>query len=158
MVVGSAHRYPIFGRTPSDTCSYICFVAIALHIILMNKLKINSDRVSALAVVILILIIGLLSKHQYWIYVALCLAILSLLSARFSFVVHRVWTYISTILGKINSWIVLSIVYLLIVIPTSMVKNIYSKIKMRGKKKEIIVSAFKAREHTYMPKDFENPW
>jgi len=72
-------------------------------------------------------------------------------------VVTKLWKYLIQALGYVNSRIILSIVFFLILFPISLISKIFRKEdSLRRKKRE--GSYYIERNHTYDAKDLINPW
>ncbi len=73
----------------------------------------------------------------------------------------RLWFGFSHVLGFFMSKILLSIIYMLILMPVAMVRRVMGKDSMRLKNygsQDKQGSAFVVREHTYSKEDLENPY
>ncbi|HEY4966024.1 MAG TPA: hypothetical protein VII28_06480 [Puia sp.] len=123
----------------------------------MNQKNTKEEKDSVIAVIILMLLLYLLFKQRGWLYTALAVAVISLLSAQVNFYLHRAWTFITEILGRISGSIILTLVFIIILIPTAILKKWFGK-------KDIILhnknlnSGFRERNHQYTRADMENPW
>lgn len=88
---------------------------------------------------------------------ALAIAVISLLSSQTTHYLHRIWTFLTEILGMLSGSIILLLVFIFILIPTAFLKKWFGK-------KEIILSnknihtVFENRNHRYTQSDFDNPW
>lgn len=74
-------------------------------------------------------------------------------------IIIRLWFKLSEILGFINSRILLTLIFFLILTPIALLSRLFSKDKLQLRKKtDETASYFHKRIHTYEAKDFENPW
>lgn len=110
-----------------------------------------------MAVVIFLLLGFIFLKNRVWIYLALAMSVLSVLSPLATAWVHRVWNFLAEILGRISGTMILSIVFIFILIPTAILKKWFGK-KDMILKQDNISSTFQNRNHEYTRQDFNNPW
>ena len=123
----------------------------------MNLKKTTEEKDSVLAVIVLLLLGFIFFRSRVWIYLALMLSILSVLSPMVTFWLHRVWSFITEILGRISGTIILTVVFIFILLPTAILKKWFGKKDMILKQGNIR-STFQNRDHEYTERDFENPW
>lgn len=108
--------------------------------------------------VIVLGFIGLffLFKNQIFLIIALSTGVLSLLFPVFLTLLLKVWAAIGKVLGFINTNILLTLIFFLILTPLALLKKVFGKSQLQLKDNQD--SYFKTRNHTFEPKDFENPW
>lgn len=94
---------------------------------------------------------------QWMIFAAIGIQTLSLISPAFAKLAANAWMTFGKGLGWINSRIILSVVYILVLTPVAFLYRIFSGDKMQLKKTEG-ASYFKDRSKSYEPSDFEKPW
>jgi energy-coupling factor transporter transmembrane protein EcfT len=123
----------------------------------MNRQNTPGEKDSVIAVIILMLLLFLLFKNRGWIYAALIIAIISLLSSQTTYYLHRIWTFLTEILGRISGSVILLLVFILILIPTAFLKKWFGKSEIIMSNKNIH-SVFENRNHKYTKSDFDNPW
>ena len=68
------------------------------------------------------------------------------------------WYKLGSVLGFINSRIILGAIFYLILTPIALLSRIFSKDKMQLKKGPKKGSYFIIRNHVYTSEDFKNPW
>jgi hypothetical protein len=123
----------------------------------MTRKNTAGEKDSVIAVVILLLMAFIFLKSRYWVYAALALSVISVLSPQATHYVHRIWSLFTEILGRISGGIILTLVFIFILIPTALLKRWFGK-------KEVILnkgnrlSTFQTRNHKYIEGDLENPW
>lgn len=121
-----------------------------------NKPSNNSRYEIPLSIVIFMLILFLISKNTIFIYLALGIGVISLLSKRITHYIVLVWNQIIKIVGTINAHVILGLIFFVILFPISMVYRLLNKDNLNLKSgKE---SYFQTRDHRYTAKDIENPW
>lgn len=88
-----------------------------------------------------LIIISLLFKIQWLVYVAIAVLVLTALSKTIAEWIALAWMGFGKVLGKINSTIILSIFFLCILFPTSVLKKILSKTKKKETSKWIDINS-----------------
>ncbi len=115
------------------------------------------DLKSQLVIVVGFLALSYLFDSDVLSYIALALGALFLISEMASKAILWLWWKIAHVLGWINTRILLSIVFYVILIPIATLSKIFKRdpllIKWPGKG-----SSFVIRDHTFQPSDLENPW
>lgn len=91
------------------------------------------------------------------IYSAVTIGVLSLISVRMHQQILRLWFGLAKILGFVNSRIILTVVYFLILVPMAILSRLLGRITVQLKKREG-ESYFVTRNHKYSKADLENPW
>lgn len=125
-----------------------------------EKLKHNYETI--LAIVLFLLIIFLLVRRNnpinanYILYAAMIIGIAALLSKKFAGLCSYVWEKLMAVLGYVNSRILLSAIFFLVLFPISIISRIFRKDFLQLKRKQ--GSYYTERGHTYVSKDLENPW
>lgn len=71
-------------------------------------------------------------------------------------IIHKVWFWIGDKMGFVVSKLILGALFVVLVIPLSLVSRIFRKdlMLMKGNKP----SSYLERDHVYSAEDFENPW
>jgi hypothetical protein len=123
----------------------------------MNSRNTKEEKDSVIAVIILLLLLFLLFKHRGWIYAALAVAVISLLSWQVTSYLHKVWTVFTDILGRVSGTVILTLVFIFILIPTAKMKKWFGKKDIILSKKNVS-SGFLNRNHKYTQGDLNNPW
>lgn len=123
----------------------------------MSLKNTKGEKDSVIAAIILLLLLYFVFKQRSWIYAALAVAVISLLSSEVTFYLHRFWNFLTEVLGRISGAIILTLVFIIILIPTAVLKRWFGKRDIILNKKNII-SVFHDRNHKYTGTDLENPW
>ncbi len=99
----------------------------------------------------------------YWIfdvraffYVAIGVALASLISSTLENWIVLVWMKIAEVLGRINATILLSAIFFVILFPVAMLARLFRKDTLDLKKPR--ASMYHTRNHVYTAEDLENPW
>lgn len=130
----------------------------------MKIKKLSNPHIIVLGLVAGLLVIQFLlnrnhpEESQTLGYVVLVLVVLSALFRSFANLIANLWVGLGVLLGKINSTILLTLVYFLILTPLSFLKSWLSKESSSFKPTKETGSAFIKREHTFSAKDIEHPW
>jgi len=104
------------------------------------------------------LVFGLLLKVQALIYVALALLLMGLFVKSPAALVTRAWLKFAEVLGSINTRIILSVVFFVLLTPIALVYRMIHGDFMGLRRREKAGTYFSEREHAYSPRDLTNPW
>jgi len=117
----------------------------------------EKQKLEALLVIVLGFGILYLILDRIWLlYAALGVGVLSLM---FPFVKEGIlwlWFKIAEVLGWVNTRILLSVVFFVILLPIARLSRLFTKDKLQLKSSE--QSVFKTRNHLYTKEDIENIW
>lgn len=100
--------------------------------------------------------IFLLTKNE-WFLLPTFAAIAGFLLTKLGEIIHRGWMQLAKVLGYINSRILLSIIFFLILTPIALLMRLLGKtqfVKKAGSQQSLFVS----RNHLYNSKDLEQPF
>lgn len=95
--------------------------------------------------------------HKQWMLVPVGAALLGFVIKPVGDYVHLLWMMIAKVLGWINSRVLLSIIFFLVLTPVAIVARLFGKsafVKPSGSAKTI----FLARNHLYTKQDLQNTW
>ena len=124
----------------------------------MSMLKIKSDPVKTVLVITVgMLIVYLLTKWQWSLYIALIIGVLGVLSDYFSKKIDYVWMKLAWVMSLIVPNILLSIVFYLFLTPIALISRIFGEKDQLGLKNRQD-SMFKNTNKKFDPSSFENPW
>lgn len=105
------------------------------------------------------LVLYILFNTKWFVWLALGLSLSSLLSDTIAFWINKVWLKLGHTLGWINTRIILTIIFFIILVPVAFLSNLFSGNKLQLKnKKNPNASYYTKRDHTYTKKDLENMW
>lgn len=85
------------------------------------------------------------------------LAVLSLVPV-FAKGINWSWMKFAQVLGWINSRILLTVVYFIILVPVALISRMFNKDPLKLKWHPDLESYFEVRDHTYTKGDLQNPW
>ncbi len=114
-----------------------------------------------LSIVLFLMILYFFSRNRFayanwFLYISFGLGFFSLLSKSFAKVLTLAWGKLMAAIGFINSRVLLSIIFFLVLLPVSLLSKLFRKDLLQLKKKES--SYFIERNYTFEPKDLENTW
>ncbi|MCR5562657.1 MAG: hypothetical protein K6F46_04685 [Desulfovibrio sp.] len=120
-------------------------------------------RDTALALVFLLLIVWLFTKNAAWAYAGMGLCLLAMLWPSSMKPLAKCWFGLSLMLGAVMSRVLLTLIYLLLVLPVALFRRLIGKDAMRlrqyGRRDDAVqTSAFVEREHTYCAEDLRRPY
>jgi len=119
----------------------------------MNKEK----KLETLLVIVLGLAVACwITKKDFLLALAVIIGIAGLLVPAVAYGIHWCWTRLSEGLGWVSGKILLATVYVLILIPLSVLAKRFGKLTMNGGTGS--GSRFKERNHRYQKEDLENLW
>jgi len=122
----------------------------------MSNTKENSK--TPLVIVWGFALLSLLFKIKFFLYASLILGICFLFIKPLESVILYIWEKISVGLGWINTRILLTAIFFVIVLPFSWLSKIFKKNDSLMLKRKQLDSVFNTRNHKYLPADFENTW
>jgi hypothetical protein len=126
-----------------------------------NKINISKEQAkdAGMAVVLILLLLGIFLKQPtFYPYAAAALVVDMIFPGIYKpFAV--IWFGVATFLGTIMSKVLLTVVYILLVVPVGLIRRILGKDSLQLKKfKKDGSSVFKERDHLFQSTDIENPY
>jgi hypothetical protein len=114
---------------------------------------------SGMAMVLILLLIGLLSKDDIYYKIAAAGLLMDMIFPMFYYPFAVFWFGISAIMGSITSKALLLIIYVAIVLPVALWRRLSGKDPLLLKQfKKSSESVMKARKHLYNAADLEKPF
>lgn len=96
--------------------------------------------------------------HKPWLsWIALTVLLVAAFSDWLSAKLAWAWLKLAEVLGKINSRILLSLVFFVFLFPLAMLRRLFVKNAL-DLKRPSSNSLYKERNHTYSAQDLANPW
>lgn len=117
----------------------------------------EDDRKTQLVIVTGFLFLFLIFKVSIFLYGAFCFGVVFLFLPSLGRHIVKGWFAFAEILGRINSRILLFLVFYLLLVPISLVYRLWNRDTLFLRKDDR-PSFFKERKHTYSAQDFENIW
>ncbi len=124
----------------------------------MAFMNLKKDIQSVLVILIGFLVLYAIFRWRGFLLIGGLLGIPGLLSPFLRNYILKGWNGFAKVLGFINSRIILSGIFFLILTPIALLSRLFSKDRMQLKRLKKGESYFKNRDHEYGPEDFENPW
>jgi len=114
---------------------------------------------TGMAFVLISLLIGFFTKNIICFKLAIPLLIINMTFPMFYYPFSIVWLGVTTLIGSVVSKIILSIVYIVFVIPVAITRRLMGKdsLSLTGFKKNKS-SVMITRDHCFSSKDIENPY
>jgi hypothetical protein len=110
---------------------------------------------------LLVIVLGfgllyLILDRPWLLYVALGTGVAGMLSLSLNRVIHKAWFFMGEKLGWVVSKLVLGAIFLLVLIPTSLLARVFRRDAVPWKKSG--QGTYHPRNHDYEPSDLENMW
>jgi len=123
----------------------------------MNSVRTKQEEYLSILVIVLgFLGLFLIFKYSWMLWTAFGVGVLSLLIPIIRKVILKFWFGLAHVLGWINSRILLSIVFFLLLFPISLLYRLFNRNTLQLKRGE--TSLFHERNYSYQKKDLENMW
>jgi hypothetical protein len=113
---------------------------------------------SIVTMVIGFLVLFLLFKKTVLLYLAVGVFLVSALSPVAAEFVYKWWMKLAMLLGKINSTILLTLIFFVLLTPIAWLYRLFNKDPLQLKKNFNKPSYFISRNHTYTKADLEKMW
>jgi hypothetical protein len=111
-----------------------------------------------LSIVVGFVAFGLLFKLHILIQAAFVIGFIALISEQFSNFVSKIWLRFAQLLGRVNGYILLTIIFFIFLTPIALLMKIIQKKDHLKLKKQSADSVYETRNHTYLAKDMANIW
>jgi len=119
--------------------------------------KQSSD--TGMAMILILLIIAVLTENDIYILISIPALIMNMTFPTFYYPIAVVWLGLSHLVGTFLSKIILSLVFILMVIPMSFIRKLLGRDTLLLKEfKKSSKSVMKIREHNYSSLDIEKPY
>jgi NhaP-type Na+/H+ and K+/H+ antiporter len=125
----------------------------------VNNISKEQAKDAGMAVVLILLLLGIFLKQKtFYPYAAAALVVNMILPGIYKpFAV--IWYGLATFLGTIMSKVLLTVVYILLVVPVGLIRRLSGKDSLQLKKfKKDGSSVFRERDHLFQSTDIENPY
>lgn len=127
----------------------------------MNSRKVNSRirELETLAVLALFfLALGLFTRQHYLLYSAVTLLVIALFIKPLAAIITKLWLGFSLLLGRLNSTIILTLVFYLLLTPLAFVYRRFNRDPLKLLRQKQTGSLFSIREHTFVKEDLDKMW
>lgn len=114
---------------------------------------------TGMAIVLILLLLGLFTKNIIFYKIAIPVLVINMTVPMFYYFFAILWLGFSRLLGMVVSNILLTIIFIVMVIPVSLIRKIMGKdtLQLREFKKGTN-SVMKVRDYTFGPADIEKPF
>ena len=111
---------------------------------------------TALVIVLGLVVIYWFKRHNALLAAAIVVGVSALLVPAAAQGIHWCWMQLSRIMGAVSGRVLLTLVYVLVLLPMAMVARWSGKgnLRMKGGGPDY----FKSRNHLYVKEDLEHPW
>lgn len=110
-----------------------------------------------LAISMLMIVLSLIWNLKVLLWIGLGIGLTSLILKPVAKLITVLWSYLIKALGYVNSRILLSVIFFLILFPISLIAKVFrNDDPLKRKKQE--GSYYIERNHTFQPEDLKNPW
>jgi hypothetical protein len=155
MVAGPVDHHPaVDGITADIGRNFIG--ALHLYVVLMKE----KSRVKVLeTMLVLALALGIVywfTQQPIWLLVAMILAVIGLFIPWLAEKIHVVWMKMAQGMGFVMNKVILTVIYVIVLMPLSLLYKIFSKKKNRIRANN--TSYYKDRNFTYTKESLENLW
>jgi hypothetical protein len=118
--------------------------------------KRSGETILTITVALILIYVIREMRDDWMIYAALVFGGIGVLWKWFRYQVHAFWFWLADKVGFVVSRIVLSLVFLVVVVPFGLVSRLFRKDLMMMKKGGS--TYFRTRNHTYKKEDMRDPW
>jgi polyferredoxin len=124
-----------------------------------KKITKAQSRDTGMAMVLLLLILFISRKREWFLYGAIGLQVLNMIVPQIFRPVAMVWLAFSELLGTVSSKILLSIVFFGVVTPVGFLRRLFGKDSLKLREfKASEESVLVVRNHKYSAADLERPY
>ena len=114
---------------------------------------------TGMAAVLILLLIGLFTHNNLYYKIAIPVLIINMTYPMFYYLIAIIWLGFSQLLGTIVSKIILTIVYIIMVIPVGIFRRLLGKDSLQlSEFKKGKGTVMKSRNYNFVSKDIENPY
>lgn len=114
---------------------------------------------TGMAAVLILLLIGLFTQNNLYYKIAIPVLVINMTYPMFYYIFSIIWLGFSQLLGTIVSKIILTIVYILMIIPVGLFRRLIGKDSLQlSEFKKGSNSVMKVRNYNFSSKDIENPY
>ena len=127
--------------------------------IIPNKITENQKKDTGLALILLFLIIGLLTNNLLFFKLTIPIILITMLIPSVLYPIAIVWFTLSNFLGFFISKIILSVIFIILIIPFGLIRRLFGKDNLRlGQFKVSKKSVLINKNHTFTRKDIIKPF
>lgn len=156
MVAGAVdHRADPSGVTDRAGGQF-CPCPFYLHAVLTIVMNKSKQWETILVIVLGLVLLYWFKRWNGWLMAALVIGAVSLLIPAVAGVIHRFWDWLSMAMGELTGKFLLTLVYILVLLPLALAARWSGKSGLRRKTGG--VTYFTQRNHRYDKEDLKQPW
>jgi hypothetical protein len=121
-------------------------------------MKKQNSSTTILSIVVGLIGFSLLFKINLLAQIALGVGLIALLSDGFADLVSKGWMKLAMLLGRVNGYILLTIIFFVFLTPIALLMRLLQKVDNLKLKPQSGDSIYESRNHTYVAKDLSNIW
>jgi FtsH-binding integral membrane protein len=114
---------------------------------------------SGLAFIVILLLVSLVLQSTLIVKISIGLLLLVMVLPAAFYPISLIWLNLSRVLGKMSSFVLLTLIFLLIVTPVGLIRRLIAKDKLRLTQfKQSTSSVFEERNHRFAKDDILHPY
>lgn len=122
---------------------------------LQNKQLVDFGMVS----ILILLILSIISPSLLYLKICIGLVLINILYPKLYLPFANIWYFLSDFMGNIMSKVILTIVFILLVLPIGIFRKILKKDSLQLKRfKDNSVTSFVTKNHNFISSDLSNPY
>jgi hypothetical protein len=127
--------------------------------IIPKKISKKEATDTGMAMALICLLLGHFTKHDYYYMIAIPVLVIDMTFPMFYYPFAMVWLGLTNLLGAVMSRVLISIVYILILLPMGLIRKATGKdsLNLKGFKKDT-KSVMVVRDYEFTAKDITNPF
>ncbi len=127
--------------------------------LLSKKISTKQASDTGMAAVLVLLLLGFFLKNTNYYNIAIPVLLINMIYPRIFIPLAKIWLSISEILGDIMSKVILSVIYVILVVPVGLFRRLIGLDNLQLRKfKSEKKSVMKDRDYKFSSKDVENPY
>lgn len=133
--------------------------SIILKEFIPTSLTTDQAKDTGMAMVLICLLIAFFAGRQFFYGLAIALLLVNMVRPNVFKPVAKIWLGFSHLLGSVMSRIILSILFIVLVLPVALIRRSIGKDSLKLKEwKKDQTSVFKTREHVFTSEDIQHPY
>lgn len=126
---------------------------------ILKTITTDQAKDSGMAAALICLLIAFFTEEVLFYGLATLVLLINMIRPRLFVPWARFWLTLSQVIGSVMSGIILSLIFIIMVVPAGLFRKIIGKDPMQLKKwKQNHASVFRVRNHEFTPEDLRNPY
>jgi multisubunit Na+/H+ antiporter MnhG subunit len=127
--------------------------------VISRTITTDQAKDTGMAMVLICLLIAFFGGKQYFYGLAILLLLINMICPKVFRPAAKIWFGFSHLLGSVMSRIILSVIFLVLVLPVGVYRRAIGKDSLQLKKwKKDNASVFRIREHEFTSEDIKHPY